>query len=166
MNKTKILGLVIIAAIIAVALPTAFIVESSTATVQQPTKEFDFTVSGSNDCLRFFNSTVSVCYVPFTVAANTQGELTINCTKMPGGANGYTDIYIYKGYLDNGTNHTCMSADLYPILNNIQSANFELKGATSYSATYGGSAQESYTVFFVFPPGGQATFHVTYQPTN
>ena len=85
---------------------------------------------------------------------------------MPGGANGYTDIYIYKGYWDNGTNHKCMSADLYPILSNIQSANFELKGATSYNATYGGSTQESYTLFFVFPPGGQATFHVTYKPIN
>ena len=71
MNKTKIVGLVIIAAIIAVALPTAFIVESSNATIQQPTKEIDFTATGSNDCLRFLNSTVSICYVPFTVAANT-----------------------------------------------------------------------------------------------
>jgi len=165
-NKNKILGLVVIAVIIAVALPTAFFVESSTAPVLQPTKEIDFTSSGSNTCLRFLNTTVSVCYVPFTVAANEQWELTINCTKMPGGANGYTDIYVYNGYWNNGTNHTCMSSDLYPILSNIQSANFEFKGATSYKATYGGSTQESYTVFFVFPPGGQATFHVTYKQIN
>jgi len=56
-----------------------------------------------------------------------------------------------------------MSADLYPILSDIHSADFELKGTTSYNATYGGSTQESYTVFFVFPPGGQATFHITYK---
>jgi len=34
--------------------------------------------------------------VPFTVAANENWQLTINCTKMPGGSNGYTDVYIYK----------------------------------------------------------------------
>jgi hypothetical protein len=114
----------------------------------------DFTVSGTNDCLRFLNSTVSMCYVPFTVAANENWQLTINCTKMPGGAN---------GYWDNGANHTCMSADLYPILNQIQSVDYELKGTTFYNQTFGGTTQQSYTVFFVLPPGGQATFHVTYK---
>ena len=98
MNKNKILGLVVIAIVVAVALPTAFIVDSSRAPILQSTKEMDFTVSGTNDCLRFLNSTVSLCYVPFTVAADEQWQLTINCTKMPGGSNGYTDIYVYNGY--------------------------------------------------------------------
>ena len=163
MNKNKILGLVAIVIVIAVALPTAYVVESSKGPVQQPTKTLDFTVSGTNDCLRFLNSTVSVVYVPFTVAANAQGELTITCTQMPGGANGYTDIYLYNGYWDGGTNNLCMSKDLYPILSDIQSVNFELHGTTSYNSTYGGSTQESYTVFFVLPPGGPATFHITYK---
>ena len=146
------------------ALMGSIFLEVSLAPSQQVTKAMDFTVSGSNNCLRFLNETVSVVYVPFTVAANGQCQLTISCTKMPGGANGYTDIYLYKGYWDNGTNHLCLSADLYPILNNIHSSNYELKGRTSYNETYGGSTQESYTVFFVMPPGGQAAFHITYNP--
>jgi hypothetical protein len=163
MNKNKILGLVAIVIVIAVALPTAYTVESSKSPAQQPTKTLDFTVSGTNDCLRFLNNSISVVYVPFTVAANAQGELTITCTQMPGNANGYTDIYLYNGYWDKGTNNMCMSKDLYPILSDIQSANFELHGTNSYNATYGGSTQKSYTVFFVLPPGGPATFHVTYK---
>jgi len=83
---------------------------------------------------------------------------------MPGGTNGYTDIYVYKDYWDEGTNHTCMSNNVYSILSQIHSAEYELKGATTYTQTFGGSTKESYTVFFVFPPGGQATFHVTYKP--
>ena len=101
---------------------------SSLASPKEATKAMDFTVSGTNDCLRFLNNTVSVIYVPFTVAANVPWQLTINCTKMPGGSNGYTDIFIYDGYWDNGTNHECMSSDLYLILSNIQSTDYELKG--------------------------------------
>jgi hypothetical protein len=155
-----IVGLVIIC-----VLMGSIFFEVSSVTPNQITKAMGFTVSGSNNCLRFLNETVSVCYVPFTVAANRQGQLTINCTKMPGGANGYTDIYLYKGYWDNGTDHQCLSADLYPILSQIHSANYELKGTTSYNETYGGSNQQSFTVFFVMPPGGQATFHITYKST-
>lgn len=162
MNK-KLLSL-IVGVLVICALMAAILMESSTAPNQQPTKAIDFTVSGTNSCLRFLNSTVSIGYVPFTVAANQHGQLTINCTKMPGGANGYTDIYIYKGYWDTGTAHKCLSADVYPILNGINSADFELKGPTSYNATYGGSTQESYTIFFVVPPGEPATFHITYKP--
>jgi len=84
---------------------------------------------------------------------------------MPGVANGYTDIYLYKDYWNNGTNHQTMSANLTPILSQIQSADYELKGTTCYNQTYGDSTQQSYTVFFVLPPGGQATFHVTYKPS-
>jgi hypothetical protein len=64
----------------------------------QPTKELDFTVSGSSDCLSFLNSSVPIIYVPFTLLANENWQLTINCTKMPGGSNGYTDVYLYKEY--------------------------------------------------------------------
>jgi len=162
--NSKLVSLVV-GVIVICALSGGIFLEASLAPSEQVTKAMDFTVSGSNDCLRFLNETVSVCYVPFTVAANGQGQLIINCTKMPGGANGYTDIYLYKGYWDNGTNHQCLSADIYPILSNIHSANYELKGPTSYNATYGGSTQQSYTIFFVMPPGGQATFHITYTAT-
>jgi len=140
-----------------------FLVESTIAPPQQPTRAMDFTVTGTNDCLRFLNSTVSVVYVPFTVAANQNWQLTVNCTKMPGGANGYTDIYIYNGYWDAGTNHMCLSKDVYPILSQIQSADYELKGTTAYTKIYSEVTSKSYTVFFIIPPGGQATFHITYK---
>ncbi len=130
----------------------------------QATKPMDFTVSGKNDCLRFLNDSVSLVYIPFTVAANQNWQLTINCTQMPGGTNGYTDIYIYNGYWDNGTNHQCLSGEVYPLLSQIQNANYEIKGASAFSQTFGGPTEKSYTVFFIFPPGGKATFHITYKP--
>ena len=125
MNK-KILGL-IVAVIVVCASVAAFLAESSLAPAQQPTGALDFTVSGSSDCLRFLNSSVPTVYVPFTIAANENWQLTINCTKMPGGANGYTDVYIYKGYWNGGSNHTCTSSDLYPILNDIQSTDCQIR---------------------------------------
>ena len=81
---------------------------------QKPTGPLDFTVSGTSDCLRFLNSSVPTIYVPFTVAANENMQLTINCTKMSGGANGYTDVYIYKGYWNSGSNNTCTSQRSIP----------------------------------------------------
>lgn len=164
MNKNKFIGLVAIFIVVAVSLPAAFYVESSMTPVQQPTKELDFTVSGSSDCLRFLNSSVPAIYVPFTVAANENWQLTINCTKMSGGANGYTDIYIYKGYWNDGNNNTCTSSQLYPILNDIQSTDKQIRLNSPFTETYGESTQQSYTIFFVLPPGGQQSiFHVTYK---
>jgi len=163
LNREKIVGILVSIIVIGV-LVASFAVQSTIASPKQATVEFQFTVSGKNDCLRFLNETVGMVYVPFTVDANKQGQLTINCTKMPGGSNGYTDIYVYKGYWDEETNHTCVSSEVYPILSQIHSADYELKGATSYTQTFGSSTQESYTIFFVFPPGGQATFQVTYKP--
>jgi len=161
MNKNQIIGLVAIVIVIAVGLPTAFMVQSSMAPNQQPTGALDFTVSAKSDCLRFLNSSVPTIYIPFTVAANENWQLTINSTRMPGGANGWTDVYIYKGYWDEGTNNTCKAGDLYPIISDIQSADFEIKANQPYTETFGGSTQQSYTVFFLVPPGGPATFHVT-----
>ena len=163
MNKDKKLG-IIVSVIVVCILVASFALESTMSSPNQPSKEITFTVSGKNDCLRFLNESVSMVYVPFTVGANQQGQLTINCTKMPGGANGYTDIYLYKGYWDKGTNHICNSSEIYSILSQVHSVDYELKGATSYTITYGNSTQQSYTLFFVFPPGGQATFQVTYKP--
>jgi hypothetical protein len=108
---------------------------------------------------------VPTIYVPFTVAANENWKLTINCTKMPGGANGYTDVYIYKGYWNGGSNHTCLSSDLYSILSDIHSVDQQIRIGTPFIETYDASTQQSYTVFFVAPPGGQqSTFHVTLKP--
>lgn len=164
MNK-KVLGL-IIALIVVCASVAAFLFASTLAPPQQPTGALDFTVSGTSDCLRFLNSSVPAIYVPFTVAANENWQLTINCTKMSGGANGYTDVYVYKGYWNGGANNTCTSSELYPILNDIKSTEHQIQLNSPFTETYGGSIQQSYTVFFVVPPGGQkSTFHVTLQPT-
>ncbi len=163
MNK-KVLALVIVV-IVASASVATFLVASSIPPVRQATGPLDFTVSGTSDCLRFLNSSVPAVYVPFTTAANQLWQLTINCTKMSGGANGYTDVYLYKGYWNNGVNHTCTSAQLYSILNDIQPTNQQIRLSTPYTETFGDTTQQSYTIFFVLPPGGQqSTFHVTLQP--
>jgi hypothetical protein len=157
---------IIVTAVVVVALATyavtSFMVPTEPS--RTPTAAFDFTASGSSDCLRFLNSSVPTFYVPFTVAANQNYQLIINCTKMPGGANGWTDVYIYRGYWDSGANYTCKAMDLYPILNSINATNLQIKIGQPYVGNFGESAQQSYTVFFVVPPGGQSTFHVTYKP--
>ncbi len=131
---------------------------------ETPSSAFSFTVTASSDCLRFLNSSVPAIYVPFTVAADQTAQLTINCTKMPGGANGWTDVYIYKGYWASGANHTCKAIDLYPILNDIAPTDAAIKMGQPYVGNFGESQQQSYTVFFVVPPGGTSTFEVSYKP--
>ncbi len=165
MNK-KIIGLIAVAVVICVlgAGAAVFLLAPPSQAPKTPTGQLDFTVSGTSDCLRFLNSSVPTVYVPFTIAANEKWQLTINATKMPGGANGWTDVYIYKGYWDKGTNNICKSGDLYPILSDIQSADFAIRANEPYIQTFSDSTQQSYTVFFVIPPGGPATFHVTLKP--
>ena len=164
MNK-KVLA-VIGVIIVVCASVAAFLVSSSIAPAQQPTGPLDFTVSGTSDCLRFLNSSVPAVYVPFTIAANENWQLIINCTKMSQGLNGYTEVYLYKDYWNDGSNYTCTSSQLYPILNDIQSTDHQIRLGTPFKETYGGTTQQSYTIFFVLPPGGQqSTFHVTLKPT-
>jgi hypothetical protein len=159
-NK-KIMISIIAVAIVAVCASAVFLVPPLLAPPQGTPRELDFTVTGTNDCLRFLNSTVSAVYVPIATGANENWQLTINCTKMPGGANGWTDVYIYNGYWDKGTDYKCMSEDLYPILADIESTDAQIRSDAPFTMSFGGSTPESYTVFFIFPPGGQATFHVT-----
>lgn len=161
-KKTSVIAITIIV-IVAVASVAAAVL-THTNSPRTPTGPVDFTVTGASDCLRFLNSTVPTAYVPFTIAANEQWQLTVNCTQMPGGANGWTDVYIYQNYWDGGANNTCRAIDLYPIIDDIQSTNFELRLKTPYTQTFNNSTTQSYTVFFVFPPGGPATFHVTLKP--
>jgi hypothetical protein len=165
MNK-KIIGIV---AVLVVCIAIAVIVAAvpmmlPSQTPQTPTGELDFSVSGSSDCLRFLNGSVPTFYVPFTIAANENWQLTINATKMPGGANGWTDVYVYEGYWDNGATHMCRAENLYPIINDIESADFAIRANATYTHTFSASTMQSYTVFFVVPPGGPATFHVTLKP--
>lgn len=162
MNQ-KIVSLIVIVIAICAAV-AAFLVLSSMAPTQHTAQALDFTVKGTNSCLRFLESNVSLCYVPFTVGANQNWQLTINCTQMPGGSSGWTELYIYKGYWDNGTDYKCSAGDTYAILSNIQDANKMIQGNAAFTETFNGTATaQSYTVFFVFPNGGQGTFHVTYK---
>jgi len=131
---------------------------------RMPTSGLDITVSGSSNCLRFLNDSVPMVYVPFTVAGNEQMQLTIEATKMPGGANGWSDIYLYRGYWDNGANNTCVSGDVYSILRDIEPTNEVVTQDKPYTAVFGESTMQSYTIFFVFPPGGPAEFHITLKP--
>jgi hypothetical protein len=165
MNKKvtgTIIAVIIVCAVVAVAA-YALLGTNQTPNLT-PTSELDFTVSGSSNCLRFLNDSVPMVYVPFTVAANQQMQLTINATKMPG-TTAWTDIYVYKGYWNGGVNKTCVSGDVYPILSDIEPTNSVAMLNRPYIATFGDSTQQSYTVFFVFPPGGQSQFHITLKPT-
>jgi len=166
MNK-KVTGLFItVAVLVIIVAAAASSLIAPAQTPQTPTGQLDFTVSGASDCLRFLNSSVPTVYVPFTIGGNENSQLLVNATKMPGGANGYTDVYIYDGYWDGGTNHICKAEDLYPIISHIRSADFQIRAMIPYVETFGNSTQQSYTVFFVIPPGGEATFHVTLKPTS
>ena len=131
---------------------------------QTPTGELDFTVTETSDCLRFLNSSVSTIYVAFTIAPNESWQLAINATNMPGGTNGWTDVYIYNGYWNKGINNTCKAADLYPIISDIESTGYAISANITYTQTFVEATLKSYTVFFVVPPGGPATFHVTLRP--
>lgn len=165
MNRKIILSLVAIAAIVCTSAVVYVVTFMPPAQMHQtPTAELDFTVSGSSNCLRFLNSSVPTVYIPLTVAANENWELTVNCTKMPGGVNGWTDVYIYRGFWDEGTNYTCTAGDIYPIIADIESADFSILLDRPYEQTFGESTQQSITVFFVLPPGGPSAFHITYKP--
>ena len=159
MNRKIILGLIPIIVIIGCA--AIILSQSSLAPAAGTPRELDFTVSGKNACLRFLNSSVSTVYIPIATGANQNWELTINASKMAGGPNGWVDLYVYDGYWDGGANNTCLSKDIYPILADVVSAEAQVKASTPYTQTFGGSTAESQTLFFVFPPGGQSTFHVT-----
>ena len=131
---------------------------------QIPSDKFSFSVSSQSNCLRFLNNSIPVIYVPFTVAAGQTGELTVNCTQMPGGANGWTDVYIYRGFWDQGIDHICNSSDIYPILSNVESADYAIKSNQPYVASFGEADQQSYTLFFLVPPGGTSMFQVSFKP--
>jgi hypothetical protein len=164
MDKKTIGLAAIIIVIVALASVAVAFVLTPTISPRTPTGPLDFTVTGQSDCLRFLNSSVPVVYVPFTIAANEQWQLTVNCTQMPGGVNGWTDVYIFQGYWGCGANHTCKASDLYPILGFIQSTDTELRLNAPYTQTFNDTTTQSYTLFFVFPPGGPATFHITLKP--
>jgi hypothetical protein len=154
MNK-KILLVIAVVLIAATASTVALSVNVSN--LPKPQQELAFSVSGTNTCLRFLDRNVTTCYIPFATAANEQWKLSINASKMPG--SGWTDVFVYKGYWDNGTNHTCLSEELYPIINDIYSADFRIETNSTFTRTFGGPTPQSYTFFIIYPPGGQTTLN-------
>lgn len=163
--NTKLIGLAVV--IIVICVGVGVVAYSQLVPVQAPqtpTQSLDISVSGSSPCLRFLNDSVPMVYVPFTVDANQQMQLTIAAPKMPGGTGGWVDVYLYEGFWDNGANNTCVSKDVYPILADIQATDKVIMQNTPYTETFGEATQQSYTVFFLFPPGGQAQFNITLKP--
>jgi hypothetical protein len=123
-------------------------------------QELDFSVAGTNSCLRFLEPNVGLCYVPFTTGPNEKWNLTINCLEMPG-SNGWTDIYVYSGYWNKGTDNKCLSQDLYPIISDIHSTDFRVINNNTFTEIFGGKSTQAQTMFFVLPVGGQSAFHIT-----
>ena len=159
MNRKLLLGLIPI--IVIIGCTAIILSQSSIAPATVTPRALDFTVSGKNECLRFLNDSVSTVYIPIATGANENWELTINSTKMAGGANGWVDLYVYNGHWDGGVNNTCVARDTYPILANIEDAKTQIKANQPYTQTFGGATAETRTLFFIFPPGGESTFHVT-----
>ena len=158
MVNTKILGiagLVLVSFVVVSALLVLFL---SNSPVDQ--KEFDFTVNGSNECLRFLTRDVGVVYVPLAIRSNEQWKLVVECTEI-GAPNGWTDLYLYEGYWDGGFNNTCYSEDIYPILDGVESLDYALGLGNPYSRIFTGVESTGYTLFFIFPPGGPSSFHIT-----
>jgi len=133
---------------------------SSLANSPVAQEELDFTVSGSNECLRFLTRDVGVVYVPFTTGPNEQWKLSIECTTI-GLSNGWVDLYLYEGYWDESSDNKCYSEEIYPILDGIESIDYELGLDNPYSQVFGEAGAASYTLFFIFPPGGPSSFHIT-----
>ena len=123
-------------------------------------EELDFTVSGSNECLRFLTRDVGVAYVPFVTGPNEQWRLVVECTEiaLP---NGWVDLYLYDDYWDEGYDNKCYSEDIYSILDDVKSLDFELSLENPYSQVFDGAESDSHTLFFIFPPGGASSFHIT-----
>ena len=145
--------------LVALMLLTALLVSSlhNSPVVQE---ELDFTVTGSNGCLRFLTRDVGVVYVPFVVGAGESWDLVVECTEIatPGG---WVDLYLYEDYWDEGVDYECVSEDIYSVLDCVESLDFELGLDNPFVRTFVGFGQESYTLFFIFPPGGPSSFHVS-----
>jgi hypothetical protein len=133
--EQKGLGL-IVAIIVVCASVAAFLVESTLGSTPATYRALDFM---SAEQVIALDSSIVPCQL-FTchllLLQNENWQLTINCTKMPGGANGYTDVYIYNGYWNGGSNYTCTSSVLYPILSSIQSIDRQIRLNSPFTKTW------------------------------
>ena len=164
MNKKIPISIVI--TVITVALFPVVISVNAPAQLP-PQQELAFSISGTNDCLRFLDREVQTIYVPFRTGSNEQWRLTINCSKIPGSGSGaWTDLYVYNGYWDEGNGHKCVSEQLYPIISEIETADCRIQANNTFSEVFGGSTPQSFTFFIIFPTGGQSTFNVKLEKVN
>ena len=157
MVNEKILGITGLCLIVLMVFGALFV--SSMVNFPLVQEELDFTVSGSNECLRFLTRDVGVVYVPFIVGAGESWDLVVECTGIatPGG---WVDLYLYEGYWDEGVDYRCVSEEIYSVLDGVESLDFKLGLDNPFEGTFVGSGQ-SYTLFFIFPPGGPSSFHVS-----
>lgn len=156
----------IVAVVLVAGALATIIVSEPWAVSPQPTQQsIDMTITGTNDCLRFLDPNVQTVYIPFYTGANEQWQLSINCTQMPG-AGAWTDVYLYRGYWDNGTNNVCVSSDLYPIMSQIETTDYQLRVNNTFVQTFGESTPQSYTILFVLPPSGIGSFHIQLNKIN
>ena len=124
----------------------------------------DFAVTGTNECLRFSTRTVQTAFVPFRTDANEQWLLAVKC--VDSADNAWTEVYFYEGCWDDGTENKYMSEDLYPIIDEIESINFEIRKNNTSAQVFGESKPRSYTLFFIFPAGGSSTYHIKLNKTS
>ncbi|TRO49262.1 hypothetical protein E2P47_01535 [Candidatus Bathyarchaeota archaeon] len=158
MVNEKILGVAGLCIVVIMVIGAFFV--SSLTNSPKTQEALDFTVSGSNECLRFLSRDVGVVYVPFTTGAGEHWSLFVECTDIATPI-GWVDLYLYEGYWDGGVDYVCCSEDIYLILDGVESLDYELGLDTPYSQVFGGAEVGSYTLFFIFPPGGPSSFHVT-----
>ena len=161
MNK-KILGLVAFA-IIVVTLGSVILVGLWLGAPQLQ-QELDFTVTGTNECLRFLTRTVQTAFVLFRTDASEQWLLAVEC--VDSADNAWTEVYVYEGYWDDGAENKYMSEDLYPIIDEIESINFEIRKNNTFAQVFGESKPRSYTLFFIFPAGGSSTYRIKLNQTS
>ena len=85
----------------------------------------DFSITSSNECLRFLSRTIETAYIAFKTGSNERWELTIECTVIAN-EKGWVDLYLYEDYWDEGDGNKCYSEDLYSILANVVILDFKL----------------------------------------
>lgn len=156
MNKIL---LSIIFIVVAVILAAAIYSFNSPLQLQPQQQDFAFTVNGNNSCLRFLDREVKTIYIPFRTGANEKWQLSIDCT-IPGGAGAWTDLYTYRGFWDEGSEHICVSEQLYPIINEIETTGSRIQANSTFTQVFGEPTAQSFTFFIIFPAGGQSTFNV------
>jgi hypothetical protein len=157
MNK-KLLGSLLAIIVVAIVSPAIYF-SLPKQVPTEPQQNIDVVITGENTCLRFLEKNVSTCYIPFRTEANEQWRLAIECLEMPN-QNAWTDLYLYRDYWNGGTDYKCLSEDIYPIIDEIETTGQKFKANSTFTETFGEGTPQAYTVFFLFPTGGSGTFHI------